>query len=124
MVVAIDLFHRKAECFPFGCQWVHADRLFSEVALLNPIAVYDDDKVVETIVLCCHGCLPVGTFLQLSISGEHKHSPVFASHSSRQGGTYANGKSVPEWSGIGLHTRQFVAIRMPVQSGKRIHKGV
>ncbi len=75
-IVAVHLSDRPAEGTPFVCERLEVHRLLGPVALLQAVTVNDHGQVVELIVCCRHGCLPVAALLQLTIAGQCKHPPT------------------------------------------------
>src|SRR5580698_8227875 len=98
VVVAVNLFAGESEGMPFIGKRVHANCVLGEVTLLDTISIDDDDQVIQLIVVCRHGCLPVGAFLQLAVSRQNEGSPALPVDLCCKRTTDGDRKSMPEWT--------------------------
>src|SRR5215475_2607787 len=71
-----------------------------------------------------HRSFPVGALLHLAVAEHNERAVVDAPQAGSQGTADRDRKSVPEWSGVGLDTRDLYPVWMTVECGKRLCEGV
>src|SRR5215475_13605907 len=71
-----------------------------------------------------HRSFPVGALLHLAVAEHNERAVVDASQTGSQGTADRDRESVPQWSGVGLDTRDLYPVWMSVERGKRCREGV
>src|SRR5579862_5394895 len=101
--VPVDIFYSKAKSSEALGERLHVDGVLGKVALLDSVAINDDDEIVESVLLRGHRSLPVRSLLKLAIACENKNPPRFLSHATGGGGAHRDRQPMAQRTGIGFH---------------------